>query len=444
MEGYTDRLVIDYSRFRDIQNWLFELAYDRAVFEQQFVPTDNLHIPDTDNVLQRLPTVNIHMGHQGAASETFNFAQDIVRTALRIDQNGRIGIGRRHNRSVSIIKNTEIQIPNIFQLSSGEVSLLTMFLAIVRDFDLLASNSATGGNIRGIVIIDEIDLHLHTVQQYEILPKLMSLFPNVQFLVTSHSPLFVLGLQREFGENRIALLQLPDGKQIGAEGFEEFGSAYGIMRQTRTFEQELEAVLNQSERPVICFDGGTDIKYLKRAAELLGKQDILDSIEVIGGGGDGELGKIWRASGVLHEAGAVKRKVVISHDCDSNTTELDKQWGARRMIARIESNPIKEGVENLFPEETLRRAMGVKEAFIDIQGSHRVTERGETRTEPERWRVNADEKSNLCEWMCENGEKEDFSSFGLIFDILAEVMKEGEVESKLEEGSSGASEGATN
>ena len=123
---------------------------------------------------------------------------------------------------------------------------------------------------------------------------------------------------------------------------------------------------------------------------------------------------------------------MILHDCDSAVTDLDRQWGARRKIARIEDNPIKEGVENLFSEETLRKALGVKEAFIDIQGSHRVTERGETRTEPERWRVNADEKSNLCEWMCENGGKEDFSNFGLIFDILAVVMKEGEVESKVE------------
>lgn len=44
----------------------------------------------------------------------------------------------------------------------------------------------------GIVLIDEIETHLHLSLQKEILPILVSLFPNVQFIVTSHSP-FVIG-----------------------------------------------------------------------------------------------------------------------------------------------------------------------------------------------------------------------------------------------------------
>lgn len=43
----------------------------------------------------------------------------------------------------------------------------------------------------GIVLIDEIETHLHLKLQKIILPMLTSLFPNIQFIVTSHSP-FVL------------------------------------------------------------------------------------------------------------------------------------------------------------------------------------------------------------------------------------------------------------
>ena len=43
----------------------------------------------------------------------------------------------------------------------------------------------------GIVIIDEIDLHLHPEWQKKILPLLSSTFPNIQFIVTTHSPLVV-------------------------------------------------------------------------------------------------------------------------------------------------------------------------------------------------------------------------------------------------------------
>ena len=49
----------------------------------------------------------------------------------------------------------------------------------------------------GIVLVDEIDLHLHPEWQREILPKLAKTFPNLQFIVTSHSPIVVGTLQRE-------------------------------------------------------------------------------------------------------------------------------------------------------------------------------------------------------------------------------------------------------
>src|SRR5262249_6375609 len=48
---------------------------------------------------------------------------------------------------------------------------------------------------RGIVMIDEIDLHLHPSWQMEILPSLSRSMPNLQFIVTSHSPLVAGSLQ---------------------------------------------------------------------------------------------------------------------------------------------------------------------------------------------------------------------------------------------------------
>lgn len=45
----------------------------------------------------------------------------------------------------------------------------------------------------GIVFIDEIDLHLHPVWQRKVLQQLHTIFPNVQFIVTTHSPNVVMG-----------------------------------------------------------------------------------------------------------------------------------------------------------------------------------------------------------------------------------------------------------
>ena len=48
-------------------------------------------------------------------------------------------------------------------------------------------------DIRGIVIIDEIEQHLHPKLQRQILKRLHDKFPKVQFIVTTHSPLCVSG-----------------------------------------------------------------------------------------------------------------------------------------------------------------------------------------------------------------------------------------------------------
>ena len=48
-------------------------------------------------------------------------------------------------------------------------------------------------NANGIVLIDEIDLHLHPRLHREILRRLSDIFPNVQFIVSTHSPNVILG-----------------------------------------------------------------------------------------------------------------------------------------------------------------------------------------------------------------------------------------------------------
>jgi predicted ATP-binding protein involved in virulence len=46
-------------------------------------------------------------------------------------------------------------------------------------------------NTEAIVLVDEIDCHLHPKWQLNIIPAMRSLFPNVQFIMTTHSPLIV-------------------------------------------------------------------------------------------------------------------------------------------------------------------------------------------------------------------------------------------------------------
>ena len=75
-------------------------------------------------------------------------------------------------------------------LSSGYQSVLDIVLDIMMRMQHQTQRSFHF-NLPGIVIIDEIETHLHLELQRTILPFLMTFFPNIQFIVTSHSP-FIL------------------------------------------------------------------------------------------------------------------------------------------------------------------------------------------------------------------------------------------------------------
>ena len=124
-------------------------------------------------------------------------------------------------------------VPNVFQMSSGETSLLNIFLSILRDYDMCGAAISSAADIRGIVVVDEIDLHLHAKHQHEILPKLVKMFPKVQFVVTTHSPLFVLGMHKIFGDDGFAIYSLPEGQPISPEEFSEFGSSLPSVHRKR-------------------------------------------------------------------------------------------------------------------------------------------------------------------------------------------------------------------
>jgi hypothetical protein len=52
-------------------------------------------------------------------------------------------------------------------------------------------------DVRGIVLLDEIDLHLHPALQRILVPRLRKALPNVQWIVTTHSPLILASFDKE-------------------------------------------------------------------------------------------------------------------------------------------------------------------------------------------------------------------------------------------------------
>ena len=91
-----------------------------------------------------------------------------------------------------------------------------------------------------VVLVDEIDLHLHPEWQRKIIKYLSDLFPNTQFIVTAHSPLII-----QSAEN-VNLIMLekddnPDGKGINIR--QRFGSFQGW-----TVDEILTELMNLGDR----------------------------------------------------------------------------------------------------------------------------------------------------------------------------------------------------
>ncbi|MGJ8724459.1 MAG: AAA family ATPase [Roseibacillus sp.] len=77
----------------------------------------------------------------------------------------------------------------IGQLSDGEQRLLSLFIDIAWNLSLDPSSPITESS--AIILIDEIDVHLHPRWQRMIVPYLEELFPSCQFIATTHSPFVI-------------------------------------------------------------------------------------------------------------------------------------------------------------------------------------------------------------------------------------------------------------
>ena len=93
----------------------------------------------------------------------------------------------RKNYNFTLI-NKEGESSDFTNLSDGYSTILNIISELIMRMENKASKSY---DIQGIVLIDEIETHLHIDLQKKILPFLTNFFPKIQFIVTTHSP-FVL------------------------------------------------------------------------------------------------------------------------------------------------------------------------------------------------------------------------------------------------------------
>jgi predicted ATP-binding protein involved in virulence len=153
----------------------------------------------------------------------------------------------------------------IEQLSDGEKCLLAMVGDLARRLAIANPSLDKPLKGEGVVLIDEVDLHLHPQWQRMILPRLMETFLNCQFIVSTHSPQILGELE---GKYIIRLKETDAGiKAIPANG-ETFGmTSNEILRTQMESTERNKGVHNMLEQAF------TEVEYgnLAKAKELKAK-----------------------------------------------------------------------------------------------------------------------------------------------------------------------------
>jgi predicted ATP-binding protein involved in virulence len=102
---------------------------------------------------------------------------------------------RRNPLRMEVTKKNEIVTVN--QLSDGEKCLIAMLGDLARRMAIANPQNPDPLTGNGVIIIDEIDLHLHPQWQRFVVPKLLEVFPNCQFFISTHSPNIITHVQPE-------------------------------------------------------------------------------------------------------------------------------------------------------------------------------------------------------------------------------------------------------
>lgn len=190
--------------YESIQNGKFILAYFQAkrgnivnipttVTKQAFQPK-YMTTPDLNKTFVQY-MVNIHTEKMYAKDENDNKGVEKIEKWFENFENSLKNLFDKDDLKLKFYRkefNFKIEYENksfgLNELSDGYSSILSILTELILRMDALDTKAY---DIQGVILVDEIETHLHVELQKKILPFFTSFFPKLQFIVTTHSP-FVL------------------------------------------------------------------------------------------------------------------------------------------------------------------------------------------------------------------------------------------------------------
>ena len=400
-------------------SWLLDVFLDSSINPELAQEVPNLLNPDVQlsdsnspKILDLRDRYILRVSRQNIESLLQTILQD---ESIEFLLNLRDAVPSR----LAIQLNNDHRIPNLQSLSEGQSQLLHLFTTIIRYGESADIHMSTRlSEITGLVVIDEIDIHLHPTLQHDIVPQLIKLFPKVQFIVSSHSPLFLLGMEETFEADGFAIIELPDGTVISSERFTEFGNAFKFYQNTERFKEEIKQRFADITKPVVLTEGKTDAQYIQTALELLGEDLLLNSLEIRPVGKENNGDRSGGKTGLnnfrnVYEAhsSSFHYPILLLYDWDANKEpeQIEKLW-----VRSIPKNPDdasdRPGIENLFSEDLFEDRFYNEEPRKGVHGRDKI--------------IPEFKKKEFCQWICEDRRNlSDFEKFKEVVEILREFIE---------------------
>jgi len=361
------------------------------------IPGPDLQFQIQNNVADVLSSV--------AVLDTCN---TVLRRVLDDDQVRFVWLSRKSADKLGVARNSDVILPNLSALSGGQAILLGLFGTLLRYADQSQWGSALDlSAAEGICVVDEIDSHIHVDLQHKVLPGLIKLFPKIQFIVSSHSPLFVLGMKKTFGDDGFQLVEMPNGNMVTSETYAEFDKAMDALTATEAFNKTLLSATSKAGAPIVFVEGETDAPYLSRAAEILGQSHLLQRCEIEWIGAKDKSGQGFHTgkTALDHTLSVLRanpkltnRPILLLYDNDAQKSDADHGDVSIRSMPTNEANgKVRAGVENLLAESAITDA--------DYETIEIAKANGDVHTRKTL------RKAELCSRICASGSVSDFSSF---------------------------------
>ncbi len=125
----------------------------------------------------------------------------VLPNVTQLDLRGKGGIKKAQqlvesHRFVMKAGSSEVKIPAVW-LSQGYQATAAWVADLIGQQFWDAEGSVELADMEGLVLIDELDLFLHPVWQAQLIPALKHIFPRIQFIVTTHSPMLLPGCEQD-------------------------------------------------------------------------------------------------------------------------------------------------------------------------------------------------------------------------------------------------------